>query len=165
MGWDALSVGTLTREQMEQRRLAAAQDLLDGASQPKVAEKYNVSEVAVYKWATTLENEGLEGLKRTNNQGNQDPDPRLTEEEKEDLVPLLEQGAQAHGWETDLWTRKRVAQLIKREFGVSYHPRHCSTILHDLGFRPVKSKCVAKEKDEAEKQRWLRVEAEEVEKT
>lgn len=163
MGWDALSAVTLTPEQKEQRRLAAAQDLLDGMSQPKVAKKHDVSEVSVYRWATTLEEEGLEGLKSTRH--NVGARPRLSTEDKTHLVDLLKQGAQAHGWETDLWTRKRVAKLIQREFGVEYTPRHCSRILHELGFRPVKAKRVAKEKDEAEKQRWLAEEGEELKKT
>lgn len=165
MGWDALSALTLTREQLEQRRLAAAEDLLDGMSQPKVAEKYDVSETSVYRWATTLEEEGLEGLKSTNENGNQGPAPQLGPEEREQLVNLLTEGAQAHGWDTDLWTRKRVATLIQREFDVTYHPRHCSRILHEIGFRPVKPKREANEKDESEKQRWLAEEAEELKKT
>jgi transposase len=58
-----------------------------------------------------------------------------------------------------------VATLIQREFGVRYHPRHCSRLLHDLGLRPVKPKRVAKQKDEQEKQRWLAEEAEALKKT
>jgi transposase len=58
-----------------------------------------------------------------------------------------------------------VAQLIDRAFDVDYSPRHCSRILHEIGFRPVKPKRVANEKDEAEKQRWLAEEAEELKKT
>ena len=165
MGWDPLSALTLTRDQLEQRRLAAADDLDHGMTQSDVAEKYGVTEAAVSTWATTLETEGREGLKSTNNDGNQGPDPKLSREDKQRLAELLKQGAQAHGWATDLWTRKRVAELIETKFGVDYHPRHCSTILHEIGFRPVQPKRVANEKDEAEKQRWLAKEAEALKKT
>jgi transposase len=82
MGWDALSALTLTREQLEQRRLAAAEDLRNGMIQPEVAEKYDISETSVYRWATTLEEDGLEGLKSTNNNGNQGPPPKLGPEER-----------------------------------------------------------------------------------
>ena len=130
---------TLTREQKEQRRLAAAQDLQEGEmNQVEIAEKHGVSPSAVSKWKSTLENEGIEGLKSTNDEGNQGPDSQLDDRNREQLVELLEEGAQAHGWETDLWTSKRVAALVEDKFGIDYTPRHCSRILRELGYRPVK---------------------------
>jgi transposase len=38
-------------------------------------------------------------------------------------------GAQAHGFRGEVWTCERVAELIRREFGVSYHPAHVSRLL------------------------------------
>ena len=123
---------TLTREQKEQRRLAAAQDLQEGEmSQVEIAEKHGVTPSAISKWKSTLEEEGIEGLKSTNEEGNQGPDSELDEQDREQLVELLEEGAQDHGWETDLWTSKRVAALIEDQFGIDYTPRHCSRILRE----------------------------------
>ena len=157
---------TLTREQKEQRRLAAAQDLLEGEmSQVEIAEKHGVTPSAVSKWKSTLEEEGIEGLKSTNDEGNQGPDSELDERDREQLVELLEEGAQAHGWETDLWTAKRVAALIEHEFDIDYTVRHCSRILRELGYRPVKPRQDAAEKDPEEKRRWLSEEAEQLKKS
>jgi len=157
---------TLTREQKEQRRLAAAQDLLEGEkSQAQIAEVHGVTPSAVSKWKTTLEKEGIEGLKSTTDEGNQGPDSQLNEQDREQLVELLEEGAQAHGWETDLWTSKRVAALIEQEFAIDYTPRHCSRILRELGYRPVKPREGAAEKDPEEKKRWLNEEAERLKKS
>jgi transposase len=157
---------TLTREQKEQRRLAAAQDLLEGEmSQVEIAEKHGVTPSAVSKWKSTLEEDGIEGLKSTNEDGNQGPDSALDEQAREQLVELLEEGAQAHGWETDLWTSKRVAALIEQEFGIEFTRRHCSRILRELGYRPVKPRAEAAEKDPEEKQRWLEEEAEQLKKS
>jgi len=156
---------TLTREQKEQRRLAAAQDLLEGEmSQVEIAEKHGVTPSAISKWKSTLEDEGIEGLKSTSDEGNQGPDSQLDEQHREQLVELLEEGAQAHGWETDLWTSKRVAALIEDEFDIDYTPRHCSRILRELGYRPVKPREGATEKDPEEKERWLNEEAEQLKK-
>lgn len=163
MGWDALSALTLTPEQLEQRRLAAGRDLQAGMSQAEVADEYEVSESTAHRWAKTVEQEGLEGLKSTRHEAGRPA--ALTDEDKQRLAELLQEGAQAHGWETDLWTRQRVAEVIEREFGVDYTPRHCSRILHEIGFRPVKPKREANEKDQAEKQRWLAEEAEDLKKT
>ena len=157
---------TLTREQKEQRRLAAAQDLQEGEmSQVEIAEKHGVSPSAVSKWKSTLENEGIEGLRSTNDEGNQGPDSQLDDRDREQLVELLEEGAQAHSWETDLWTSKRVAALVEDKFGIDYTPRHCSRILCELGYRPVKPKKGAAEKDPEEKERWLNEEAEQLKKS
>ncbi|MFB6222162.1 MAG: winged helix-turn-helix domain-containing protein [Haloarcula sp.] len=82
--------------------------------------------------------EGIEGLKSTTDRGNQGPNSELDKQDRKQLIELLEEGAQAHGWETDLWTSKRVAALIERELDIDFTPRHCSRILHELGYRPVK---------------------------
>jgi len=157
---------TLTREQKEQRRLAAAQELLEGEkSQAQIAEDHGVTPSAVSKWKSTLEEEGIEGLKSTSDDGNQGPDSQLDDQDREQLVELLEEGAQTHGWETDLWTSKRVATVIEREFDIDYTPRHCSRILRELGYRPVKPREGAAEKDPEEKERWLNEEAEQLKKT
>ena len=157
---------TLTREQKEQRRLAAAQDLLEGGmTQVEIAEKHGVTPSAVSKWRSTLEEDGIEALESTNQEGNQGPDSQLDDQDREQLVELLEDGAQAHGWETDLWTAPRVAALIEQEFGIDFTRRHCSRRIRELGYRPVKPRETAAEKDPEEKQRWLNEEAEQLKKS
>ena len=157
---------TLTREQKEQRRLAAVQELLEGEkSQAQIAEDHGVTPSAVSKWKSTLEKEGIEGLKSTNDEGNQGPDSELADPDRKQLVELLEEGAQTHGWETDLWTSKRVAALIEDQSGIDYTPRHCSRILRELGYRPVKPREGAAEKDPEQKERWLNNEAEQLKKS
>jgi len=157
---------TLTREQQEQRRLAAAQDLQEGEmTQVEIAEKHGVTRSAVSKWNSTLEDDGIEALESTNEEGNQGPDSELDDQDREQLVELLEGGAQAHGWETNLWTAPRVAALIEQEFDIDFTRRHCSRILRELGYRPVKPRESAAEKDPEEKQRWLDEEAEQLKKS
>ena len=157
---------SLTREQKEQRRLAAAQELLEtDKTQTQIAEDHGVTPAAVSNWKSTLEEEGIEGLKSTTDEGNQGPDSELDDQDREQLVELLEEGAQAHGWETDLWTSKRVAALIEDEFDIDYTSRHCSRILRELGYRPVKPREGAAEKDPEEKKRWLNEEAEQLKKS
>jgi transposase len=139
MGWDLSPAVNLTREQQEQRRLAVAQDLKNTQmTHTEIADKHGVTRSAVTKWNNILEEEGLEGLKSTNDEGNQGPDPALNEADRQRIATLLDKGATAHGWPTELWTSDRVAELIEDEFGIDYTPRHCQRILHELGFRPVK---------------------------
>ena len=48
----------------------------------------------------------------------------LTEPARARLGRLLAGGAAAAGFGTERWTPKRIAVLIRREFGVRHHPRH-----------------------------------------
>jgi transposase len=60
------------------------------------------------------------------------------------------------GFDKYLWTQQLIADLIQREFGVSYHHDHVGTILRDLGFTPQKPAKRAKERDEARIEAWRR---------
>lgn len=143
----------MTREQMEQRRLSAAADLRAGVRQADVARKYGVSETSVSRWAMALREGGLEALRARKADG---PEARLSEDDRRRLAALLVRGATAQGWSTDLWTTKRVAKLIEREFGVRYHYNHVGKLLHAMGFTSQKPRRVAREKDEDRKRAWLR---------
>jgi transposase len=72
------------------------------------------------------------------------------------LAAELERGPQAHGYHTELWTLQRIADLIRKLFGVRYHPGHVHRLLGALGFSCQKPEVRAKERDEAAIQRWLR---------
>ncbi len=40
------------------------------------------------------------------------------------------------GFHTNLWTCRRVAEVVRREFDIAQHPDHLGRILHDLGLNP-----------------------------
>ena len=70
---------------------------------------------------------------------------------------MLLQGAPAHGWETDLWTWKRVAEVIRRELGIAYHPEHVRKILYQrLQWSSQKPERRARERAEDALARWKR---------
>src|SRR2546430_17174015 len=60
--------------------------------------------------------------------------PRLSAEQRAQLPALLAYGAEAFGFLGDVWTTKRVAAVIRREFGVRYHPAHVSRLLRACGW-------------------------------
>ncbi len=75
---------------------------------------------------------GLEALGATRAPGKE---PRLTPAQRERLRGMLLEGAAAHGYDTDVWTGKRVARLIEEEFGVAYNPDYVPELLRtQLGF-------------------------------
>ena len=82
--------------------------------------------------------------------------PELSEDQQEQLCDLLVEGARAAGYDSDLWTCRRVTALIQRHFGVSYHFNHVGRLLHALGFSPQKPLRRARERDEEAIERWRR---------
>lgn len=82
------------------------------------------------------------------------PESKLDAKQRERLRELLLAGPIAAGFSTELWTCRRVAEVVRREFGVDYHPDHLGRILHDLGFSPQKPQRRASERNEAAIARW-----------
>src|SRR5215210_6403390 len=113
----------------EGRRLRAFELKKRGWKQAQIADALGVSEGAVSQWMKRAREEGVEGLRHNPPPG---ATPRLSEKERAQLPELLAQGAQAHGFRGDVWTCERVAIVIRREFGVSYHPAHVSRLLKAL---------------------------------
>ncbi len=106
----------------------------------------------VSQWMKRGREGGLEALKRQPAPGAQ---PRLSEEQRAQEVPeLLERGAEAHGFRGEVWTCARVAEVIRREFGVSYHPAHVSRLLKALRQSLQKPQRRANQRDEEAIEHW-----------
>ena len=80
--------------------------------------------------------------------------PALHRDQRAQLVTLLEQGAEAHGFLGDVWTRRRVARLIKERFAITYHPTHVGRLLRQIGWSPQKPIVQATQRDEAAVAAW-----------
>jgi transposase len=122
----------LTRDEMERRRLAAAQDLLNGASQARVARKFGVSRTTASRWQETLTDKGLDCLRKRRATGRPN---RLTPEQRAGVVELFAAGPRASGFDKDRWTTGRLAQAIEQRFGVRYDPDHVGRLMYRLGLR------------------------------
>ena len=114
----------------EGRRLRAFELKEQGWKQKEIAQALGVTEGAVSQWMKRATEQGVEGLRHKPPPG---ATPRLSEDERAKLPELLAQGAEAHGFRGEVWTCERVATVIRREFGVSYHPAHVSRVVRALG--------------------------------
>jgi transposase len=135
----------------EGRRLRAFELKERGWKQKQIAEALGVTEGAVSQWMKRATEEGVEGLRHK-------PPPgaasRLSKEQRAKIPQLLEQGAQAHGFRGDVWTCERVALVIRKEFGVSYHPAHVSRLLKALRQSLQKPQRRANQRDEEAIEHW-----------
>jgi len=118
---------------MEERRLAGGRLLKSGKlSQAEIARQLGVSRATMSEWAKKLKEEGIRGLRRRKANGGVS---KLTQQQKQKLKQFLDRGALACGFSTERWTLQRVAELIEREFDVTYHPNYLNRLLDKLGFR------------------------------
>ena len=142
----------LTREQMEERRLAGGRLLKAGKlSQAEIARKLGVSRATVSAWAKVVEAKGVKGLRKRKASGRQS---KLDQSQKRKLRSLLDRGALSNGFSTDRWTLARVQQLIQKTFGVRYHPNYLDRFLRNLGYSLQKPLPQAKEQDRALVEAW-----------
>src|SRR5690349_24299849 len=107
--------GILTRDEMESRRLLAAQDLQRGLTQSQVARKFGVSRTTASRWHRALSGRGVEALRKRRAPGRPS---RLSAEQLNAVVEVYRAGPRAAGMETDRWTTARLAQAINARFGV-----------------------------------------------
>jgi transposase len=62
--------------------------------------------------------------------------PKLSVEQKAQIPGLLVKGAQAYGFRGDVWTGKRITEVLSRSFGVRYHPDYVGRLLRETGWSP-----------------------------
>jgi transposase len=133
---DTVALSVLTRDEMEQRRLEAAEALQRGLSQSDVARKFAVSRTTASRWRRALDGRGVEGLRKRRATGRPS---RLSTEQLTALREVYEAGPRASGLDNDRWTTARFAEAIFRRFGVRYDPDHAGRIIHRLGLRPTRA--------------------------
>jgi transposase len=137
---------------LERRRLKAARLFAHGTCQAKVARALGVSPQTASRWHARWQQGGTRALCAPARQGRP---PKLTPLQLRQLERALLKGARGHGFDEELWTLRRVAEVIWRLAGVRYHPGHVWRILRGLGWsvqRPVR---VAAERDEQAIARWV----------
>ena len=139
-------------EELERRRLRALALLSDGLLPSEVARRVGVDRRSVRRWKAAARRKGEAGVRARPAPGRP---PKLLAKHKRRLEALLLKGAQAAGFDTNLWTCPRVAEVVERRFGVRYHVDHVGRLLHELGWSAQLPARHAVERDEAAVHRWV----------
>ena len=131
-------------------RILASYDAHEGTRQG-IANRYRVSLAMVKKLLQQRRKTG-DIRPRHHNSGR----PRkLSNSQLETLRGLLTQGAASHGWHNDLWTIKRVVDVIRKHFNVVCSLIHGHHILTDyLGWSPQRPVTQLRERDNARIESW-----------
>ena len=147
---------------LEDRRRRALALLKRRLSLNEVARRLGCAASSVMRWRNAVRQRGPDALKVRPTPGRP---TRLTAGQQRRLVTVLLKGAMAHGYRTELWTTARIAELIKRTFGVQYHRDHVGRLMHTLGWSHQKPEARALQRDEARITEWKRRDWSRVKKT
>jgi transposase len=135
----------------EWRRMQAWRLIQLGWKQRDIAVALAASEGAVSQWLAAARAGGPDALLSRSAPG---PPAKLTAEQCRLLPDFLWHGPEAYGFRGQVWTCRRVAQVLKEEFGVSYSRSQVSRILKGLNWTPQIPITRAIQRDEDAIERW-----------
>ncbi|MGH7621553.1 MAG: winged helix-turn-helix domain-containing protein, partial [Gemmatimonadaceae bacterium] len=136
--------------------------LKDDISLHEVARRVGCDASSVMRWRDAVAREGDAGFAVRVASGRP---PKLSARQQRRLTTLLLKGPLAAGYQTDLWTTARIAEVIVARFGITYHRDHVGRLLHQLGWSPQKPERRALQRDEAAIADWKRRDWPRVKKT
>ena len=135
---------TGTAPELERRRIRAVELINQGESPTLIARILGVCRTSLYRCKKMAE-AAPEGLTSRPHPG---PKVRLAPEQLTPLETLLNEGATKHGWPNALWSAQRVAEMIRRHFGIDYHLEHVRKVLkHRLRWSSQKPQKKAKQRN------------------
>lgn len=135
----------------EERRKQAWKLKQQGWQQNDIAKALGVSKGAVSQWLKRGREGGIEALEAHPPKGVM---PKLSVEQKAQIPGLLVKGAEAYGFRGDVWTGKRIAEVVSRCFGVRYHPDYAGRLLREAGWSPQKPIKRATQRNEEAIKQW-----------
>ena len=142
---------TGTAAELEKRRLLAVQRLSEGYTAPHVADFLGVQLRTVRRWKAVFKKRGVKGLRAKPPPGR----PRkLTAQQERTVLTWFLKNPRSFGFATELWTARRVAEVVRRKWQVEFNPRYLNAWLADRDITPQKPQRVAREADPAAIERW-----------
>jgi transposase len=124
-----------------------------GVIPAEIARRLGVSHQIVSEWRKAWRQGGRTALRSAGRVGR----PRkLTKAQLIKVERALAKGAEANGYATDVWTLPRVAEVIQRLTGVSYHPGYVWYLLRDqLGWTWQRPARRAVERNDEAIEQWV----------
>ena len=124
-----------------------------GTSQTEVAYRLGTSRQNAHRWHRRWQQGGRAALRAAGRAGRR---AKLDTRARRQVERALRRGALEHGFDSGLWTLRRIAVVIERVTGVRHHPSHvCGSLVSWAGplQRPQRR---ATERDEEQIARWVK---------
>lgn len=135
------------------RRAKAVLAYLDGRRVIALSDELEVTRGSINRWLQWYDIAGSDGLLPRVAPG---AAPRLSEEQRDELIAVVEAGPQAAGFTSGVWTGPMIGEWIRRRFGVRYHNHHVPRLLHQLGFSVQRPRKRLARADAQAQAHWLR---------
>jgi transposase len=130
----------------------AAADLIEaGASDREVARQFRVTRMSSNRWRRALASDGRQALV---SEGPGGARCKLDASQLRLLQSVLDVGPAAAGWSDQCWTLARIAEVVRRRFGVEYTLAGLDLLLHRIGWSVQVPSRKATERDEAKIAAW-----------
>ena len=146
---------SVPRDALEHYRFQAIELRKKNWKVNKIAEAFGVTREAVSRWISKSEKFGKDSLKRRKAPGAK---PKLSHEEKNEIINCLKESAMDFGFETPLWTSKRVQFLMKNRFNKKMHISKICQWFKNIRLSPQKPEKVYSQKNEGLAKKWLKEE-------
>lgn len=125
----------------------------DRYTQGAAAAILEVDANSVTRWVMAYQRKGIEGLRPKNGGGRPS---RLSADQDHRLSKIIQNGPDAFGLDTGVWTGPLVRDVIEKRFKIRYSVEQSRRILHRLGFSVQYPKHVLSEASQAAQDAWLR---------
>jgi transposase len=140
-------------EELERRRRLAVHRVREGNTPAQVAYYLGVHPASVRAWWRAYRQHGDSGLTFKPHPGRK---PKLTPARESQVLSWLRKNPKSFGFATELWSAPRIAKVIRRKWGVRFHPRYLNAWLTERDVTPQKPQKRARERNEAAIKRWVR---------
>jgi transposase len=136
----------------EARRRLAVTRVNEGWKHKDVAAFLGVSIRAVGKWMAAYRGSGDDGLKGKPHPGAK---PKLSARQERSVLSWLAKSPRAYGYKTELWTTRRLAEVIRKRYGVRFNPNYLAAWLTRRDHSPQRPETKAVERDNPGIARWV----------
>ncbi len=140
-----------TAAELERRRRLAVQKLREGYSAQDVADFFDVAPRTVRRWRAEHRRRGDRGLNAKPQSGRPS---KLSTGQVRQVLSWFRKNPKSFGFATELWTARRVAQVIHRKWDIAYNWRYLNSWLARHRITPQKPQRVALEADRGAIDRW-----------
>jgi len=143
----------IDQAELEKRRMKAIKFFERGVIPAEVARRLDIHRQSASRWRKEWQAGGRDALRSKGSIGRK---PELNATQVDELAVIIEGGAVASGFPTEVWTLARLARLIRERYGVKYHPGHIWRLLGSMGFSCQQPTRRAVERDEEKIRHWKR---------
>ena len=128
---DFRRAASLSRDAGQSRRLLALAAVAEGRRREEAARIGGMDRQTLRDWVHRFNADGVDGLIDRKAPGAR---CKLTAEQRAELAGLIETGPDPKTDGVVRWRRVDLREVIRQRFGVTYHERSVSRLLHELGF-------------------------------